>query len=100
MSKRRHRHEKDRAATARFPQGAYVALAQEAENRGTTIAAIIRMAWASYQEKTEVDLQFRKLESRIVKQMFEVCSATLGLSEAERKAAIKEFKKQTNRRGE
>ena len=91
MSKRRARHEKGRGATARFSHGDYTALVQEAEDKGTTVAAIIRMAWTSYQEKSEHAFLMRKLESRIVFKVFEVCSATLGLSEEERKAARQEF---------
>jgi len=100
MRKRNARHEAPKAVTVRLSHADFIALLQEAEDRGTTNADIIRKAWGLYQEKAEFDLQFRKLESGIVKQMFEVCSATLGLSEAERKAAIREFKKQTNRRVE
>jgi len=91
MSKRRLAHEKERAVTARLSLSAYAALVQEAENRGTTKSGVIRTAWTSYQEKTEQALLMRNLESRIISKVFEVCSATLGLSEEERKAARQEF---------
>jgi len=100
MRKRNARHEAPKAVTVRLSHSDFIALLQKAEEMGTTNADVIRTAWGSYQEKAEVELQFKKLETRMVKQIFEVCSATLGLSETERKAAIKEFKKQTNRRVE
>ena len=99
MSKRRARHEKGKGATARFSHADYAALVQEAEEKGTTVAAIIRMAWVSYQEKAEQALLMRKLESRIVSKVFEVCSATLGLSEEERKAAATEFNQRVKKGG-
>jgi len=99
MRKRNARHESPKAVTVRLSHADFIALLQKAEEMGTTNADVIRTAWTSYQEKSEVELKFKKLESRIVKQIFEVCSATLGLSETERKAAIEEFNKQTNKRG-
>jgi len=100
MRKRNARYETQKAVTVRLSHADFLALLQKAEEMGTTNADVIRTAWGSYQEKSEVELKFKKLESRIVKQMFEVCSATLGLNDSERKAAIKEFKRQNNKRGE
>ena len=98
--KRRARNEKQRAVTSRFSIAAYAALVQEAEDRGTTVADVLRTAWSQYQEKTEQALLLRKLESRIVFKVFEVCSATLGLSADERKAAMIECNKKIKKGGQ
>jgi len=98
-SKRTARYEAPKAVTVRLSHADFIALLQEAEDRGTSNAEIIRKAWASYQEKSEVEHEFKRLETRIVKQLFEVCSATLGLSEEERKAARQEFNQRVKNGG-
>lgn len=92
MAKIKLRQETQRAVTARFPLGDFANLASEAESRGTTIADVLRIAWASYCEQQETKQLFARLEARLIRQMFEVCAATSRLDDKERTEAMSEFK--------
>lgn len=91
MSKRKARHEPSKSVTVRLSNSDSIALAEEVEKTGSNNSAVLKVAWASYREKSDLALLMRKLESRMVSKVFEVCSATLGLSEEERKTAKMEF---------
>jgi len=91
MSKVNVRSEKQRQVTTRLSLSEYSAMSIKAEANGTTVAGVLRQAWSQYQEESRLKEDLRRLEKRLTKKMFEVCSATLGLNEDERKAAMSEL---------
>lgn len=92
MKKVKKRQETQRAVTARFTYADFSELTVEAEKRGTTIADMIRISWSSYQKQQDIKQLFSRLEIRLIRQMFEVCSVTAGLNEIERADAMTELK--------
>ena len=91
MSKVNVRSEKQRQVTTRLSLSEYSAMSTEAEESGTTVAGVLRQAWSKYHEESRLKEDLRRLERRLIKKMFEVCSATIGLDEDERKAAMTEL---------
>lgn len=77
--------------TVRFPMGDYLDITMEAESQNTTSADVVRRAWKSYQENKNFILKLAQLERRLLKNTFEICTATIGLSVAERKNAAKQI---------
>lgn len=92
MIKKNLRQETQRAVTARFPLDDYAEIVQESESRGATVADVLRQAWASYRQQQEMNQLLTRLESRLIRHMFEVCAATSGLDDTERKEAMVELK--------
>jgi hypothetical protein len=80
-----------KAVTARFPQQEYLKLLDEAEQRGTTIADIIRTAWSNYQQQTQLQQTLLRLEQRQRKVNFEMLCTITGLQPEERQPAITEL---------
>ena len=80
-----------KAVTARFPQQEYLKLLDEAEQRGTTIADIIRTAWSNYQQQTQLQQTLLRLEQRQRKVNFEMLCTITGLQPEERQQAITEL---------
>ena len=91
MSKLNVRSEKQRQVTTRLSLSEYAAMSLEAEVSGTTVAGVLRKAWSQYHEESRLKEDLKRLEKRLIKKMFEVCSATIGLDENERKAAMNEL---------
>ncbi|GKQ97268.1 hypothetical protein KAM461_15180 [Aeromonas hydrophila] len=85
------RVENQKAVTVRFPMRDYLALTSEAEAKNTTTAEVVRQAWASHQEHQNLVLLFAKLEQRLLAKTFEICAATVGLSDSERKLAARQI---------
>ncbi len=92
MTNRKLKQEAQRAVTARFPLSDYAEIMREAEERGTTIADMLRLSWNSYLQQKELKYLLTSMESRLVRKVFEISSATVGLDESERKDAMQEFK--------
>ena len=80
-----------KTVTVRFPMGDYLDITSEAEAKNTTSADMVRRSWKSYQENKSLILKLVQLERRILKNTFEICSATIGLSANERKNAAKQL---------
>lgn len=91
MSKVNVRSEKQRQVTTRLSLSEYSAMSLEAEARGTTVAGVLRQAWSQYHEESRLKEDLKRLEKRLIRKMFEVCSATIGLDEDERRAAMNEL---------
>jgi len=77
--------------TVRFAIGDYAEIVTEAESQNTTSADVVRRAWKSYQENKSFTLKLAQLEKRLLKNTFEICTATIGLSPVERKNAAKQI---------
>lgn len=92
MGKVKLRQEVQRAVTARFPLSDFAELSTEAEKQGTTIADMLRISWRSYCDQRHLDQVLLHMEARLVKVMFETCSAVAGLSDIEREDARSELK--------
>ena len=84
--------ENQKAVTTRFPMSSYLELLQEAEERGTTIADVVRTSWDNHKENQQIKELLSQQESRLIKLVFEVCAATSGLDHQERRDALAEFK--------
>ncbi len=76
-----------KAVTVRFPMGDYLAIVTEAESQNTTSAEVVRKAWKSYKENQNLILKLAQLEKRIIRNTFEICAATVGVNDEERKNA-------------
>ncbi|WP_421254556.1 hypothetical protein [Aeromonas sp. 600948] len=79
-----------RAVTVRFSMRDYLDLVNSAEEKNTTIAEVIRQAWASHREQQNLILLLSKLEQQLLLKTFEICAATVGLSDTERKIAVRQ----------
>lgn len=86
--------EVSKAITARFPVQDYLRLQQEAEQRGCTIADVIRNAWSQYQQQHQVQQQLLRLEQRQRKTTFEMMCTVVGLQANEREQALKQLQQQ------
>lgn len=64
--------------------GDFLDITSEAEAQNTTTAEVVRRAWKSSQENKSIDHKFVRLEKRMLTNIFEICSATVGLNSAER----------------
>jgi len=80
-----------KAVTVRFAIGDYAEIVTEAESQNTTSADVVRRAWKSYQENKNFILKLAQLERRLLKNTFEICTATIGLSSVERKNAAQQI---------
>jgi Lon protease-like protein len=80
-----------RAVTARFPVQDYLLLQQEAEQRGCTIADVIRNAWSQFQQQQQIQQQLLRLEQRQRKMMFETLCVVIGLQASEREQALQKL---------
>ncbi len=79
-----------KAVTVRFSMKDYLEMVREAEVKGLSTADIVRLAWASYQAHQSIERLLLKLEQRQLTSTFEICAATIGLSESERKKAARQ----------
>jgi hypothetical protein len=77
--------------TVRFAIGDYAEIVTEAEAQNTTSADVVRRAWKSYQENKNFIIKLAQLERRLLRNTFEICTATIGLSAGERKNAAKQI---------
>ena len=84
----------NRAVTARFSAQDYLRLQQEAEQRGCTIADVIRKAWSQFQQEHQVQQQLLRLEQRQRKTTFEIICTVVGLQTNERKQALQQLQEQ------
>lgn len=76
--------------TVRFPMGDYLNLVNEAEEKNTTTAEVVRQAWANHREQKNLMRMFSTLEQRLLNAMFEICAATVGITDIERKKAARQ----------
>jgi hypothetical protein len=79
-----------KSVTVRFQMRDYLDLMNEAEEKNTNAAEVIRQAWTSHQEHKNLIFFLSKLEQKILTNTFEICAATVGLSDIERKAAARQ----------
>ncbi len=83
----------NKAVTARFPLQDYLRLQDEAEQRGCTIADVIRNAWSQYQQQHKVQQLLLGLEQRQLKFIFEMLCTVIGLQHQEREQALQQLQK-------
>ena len=81
----------DKAVTIRFAKSDYLQLQQQAEQRGCSIADMVRKSWAHYQQLQQIQQLLLRQEQRHRKITFEMLSVTLGLKTDERQHAIKQL---------
>ncbi len=84
------KQQNQKAVTVRFTMKDYLEMVHEAEVKKLSTADVIRQAWASYQTHQNIERQLFKLEQSILTSTFEICAATVGLSDIERKAAARQ----------
>jgi len=84
----------NKAVTARLPLQDYLKLQQEAEQRGCTIADVIRQAWTQYQAQQQIQQQLLTLEQRQRQTTFEMLCAVVGLQASEREQALQQLQQQ------
>jgi hypothetical protein len=78
--------------TARLPIADNAALTVEAERQGSNRSRILCKALSHYLEKQSIESRLAQLENRLTRRMFEIVSAVAGLSEEDRKQAMREAK--------
>lgn len=76
-----------KAVTARFPAQEYYRLQQEAENRGSTIADVIRDCWQQRLHQQHIEQHLMRLEQRLYKAQFEMLCEIINLPSGEREQA-------------
>lgn len=79
-----------KAVTVRFPMGDYLSIVTEAEAQNTTTADVVRKAWKSYKENQNLILKLAQLERKMIRNTFEICAATIGVNDEERKNAARQ----------
>jgi hypothetical protein len=79
----------DKPVTVKFSYGDYLNLADEAERSGTTIAHIVRESCLHYKKLQQVSEQLVAMEQRQQTILFEMLSATLGLTPEKKSEVIK-----------
>lgn len=79
-----------KSVTVRFQMRDYLDLMNEVEEKNTNAAEVIRQAWTNHQEHKNLIILFSKLEQKLLTNTFEICAATVGLSDIERKAAARQ----------
>ncbi|MDR6997024.1 hypothetical protein J2Y65_003736 [Aeromonas salmonicida] len=84
------KQQNQKAVTVRFTMKDYLEMVHEAEIKKLSTADVVRQAWASYQAHQNIEHLLFKLEQRILTSTFEICAATVGLSENERKTATRQ----------
>lgn len=73
----------NKAVTARFSNEDYICLQTEAEERGCTVADVIRGSWTHYQEQKKLQQLLLKMEQRQRKFQFELLSVFFESSDEE-----------------
>lgn len=91
-------HNTTRPVTVRFSTADYQILLAEAETNNVSVAEMLRKAWASYREQSNIQTRLDVTERRITQKTFEIVCAIANLSDQQRIAAYKKF--QENLRGE
>jgi hypothetical protein len=81
----------NKAVTARFSGEDYLRLQAEAEQRGCTIADIIRGAWQHYQQQQQLQQHLMKMEQRQRKVQFEMLCTVMDLASDERQQAKRQL---------
>lgn len=81
------------AVTTRFSTGDYAKILELAEEKGTTVAGIVRFAWASFIQRVDFDDSLILLERRLTNKVFDICCSVNGLNEDERKEALDDLEK-------
>jgi hypothetical protein len=81
----------DKAITIRFTKEDYLLLLQESEQRGCSVADMVRKSWAHYQQQQQIQQLLLRLEQRQRKNTFEMLNVMLGLKPDERQGAMKEL---------
>ncbi|MDV3502525.1 hypothetical protein [Marinobacter sp. M-5] len=82
-----------KAVTTRFPMQDYLRLQQEAEQRGCTIAEVVRGAWSQHELQQQIQQQLSRLEQRQRKIVFEMLCAVVGLQPNERKEVLQQLQR-------
>ena len=90
MKKVRYKNALQRPVTARFSADVYAELHAEAEDLGTTVADVLRLAWSAYKSHRSLESSLNSLETRMIRKFFEISVATCGLDENERKEALRQ----------
>jgi len=81
----------EKAITVRFSKEDHLLLLQQSEQRGCSVADMIRKSWAHYQQQQQIQQLLLRLEQRQRKNTFEMLSTTLGLKTDERHQAMKQL---------
>lgn len=79
-----------KAVTTRIPLADYGYLLTEAERRGTTVADMLRISCAGFREQQTFDERMRQMEARLKRYNFEIVCAVSGLTDTERKEALRD----------
>lgn len=82
---------KSKVVTTRLSATEYLAIVDEAENKGTNVSDVLRSAWSKYQSGESLKAELSKLEHNLCKKIFEICSAVTGLTDEERETVINEL---------
>jgi len=81
----------DKAVTVRFSKEDHLLLLQQSEQRGCSVADMVRKSWSHYQQQQQIQQLLLRLEQRQRKNTFEMLSTTLGLKTDERHHAMKQL---------
>jgi hypothetical protein len=81
----------DKAVTVRFSKEDHLLLLQQSEQRGCSVADLVRKSWAHYQQQQQIQQLLLRLEQRQRKNTFEMLSITLDLKPNEHQHAIKQL---------
>ena len=81
----------DKAVTIRFSKEDHLLLLQQSEQRGCSVADMVRKSWAHYQQQQQIQQLLLRLEQRQRKNTFEMLNITLGLKPDERQHAMKQL---------
>jgi hypothetical protein len=86
-----------KAITVRFPINDFQKIEEMAENKNSNLAEILREAWRNHKKENDHLKEFKQLEARLLKQIFNICCAVHGLNKKEKLEALAELK--SNSRG-
>ncbi|MFT5295005.1 MAG: Lon protease-like protein [Colwellia sp.] len=81
-----------KAITVRFPISDFQKIEEMAENNNSNLAEVLREAWRTHKKENDHLKDFKQLESRLLKQVFNICCAVHGLSNKEKLDALTELK--------
>jgi len=85
----------NKPVTVRFYPNDYNKLLQLAEQKNTSVAEVIRQAWAANEEQKDFAIKLLALEERLSKRNFEIVAAVANLDEQEKNLAQQRLFKST-----
>lgn len=81
--KNRYRHQTEKAITVRFSIEDFLDIESEAEERGTNLANMLRIAWMSHKTGLDFDEKLENFRRNLYDDNFKISCVVAGLTEDE-----------------